>query len=591
MPAKSGHIIWLSDIEKEDKGIIGEKAAKLGDLTNAGFPIPHGFVVSSHVYSQFIKQHNLTTKIKHLLSSTDHTRPEQLLETAAYIKKHILQSELPDSVIAEIFTSYKRLSGAVHDSRICVIPSLVGSAENGQVVHTHGEANVVLKVKEAWASLFTPRMIMQRIENSTSHFSVTIAVIVQLDMQHELAGKVYTMDNQTQDKTKLIVHTTQSTDILSKQDLLITKKYGNRILTDKQIIALATLGGKMERHMYFPQEIDWIINKGKIYIIQTKPLSETKEENPHAAPKPSSRVADSESKIATKIYLDITKEQNITQLTSLPTDGVGYFHAEELIKSFNIHPKQLTQDGNGVTYVNHLVTHLEKICRAFYPRPVLYRAADLRSEEFRAMVGGKTYEPYETNSILGYHGALRTIHDPQLFQLELAAIQHVRNKSNLKNIWLMLPYVRNTRELLELKKIISAAGLYRSPTFRLWVMVEVPALALSLESIMNVGIDGIAIGSDTLSSLMLGTDKYNDEVAVEHNAQHSSILWIYEYILRSLQKHRIETTINGQAPSSHTALIEQLVRWGISSVTVSPEVVEQTREIIAQIERRMITKK
>jgi pyruvate, water dikinase len=100
MPAKSGHIIWLSDIEKEDKGIIGEKAAKLGDLTNAGFPIPHGFVVSSHVYSQFIKQHNLTTKIKHLLSSTDHTRPEQLLETAAYIKKHSFKSLFPDSVIS-----------------------------------------------------------------------------------------------------------------------------------------------------------------------------------------------------------------------------------------------------------------------------------------------------------------------------------------------------------------------------------------------------------------------------------------------------------------------------------------------------------
>lgn len=152
----------------------------------------------------------------------------------------------------------------------------------------------------------------------------------------------------------------------------------------------------------------------------------------------------------------------------------------------------------------------------------------------------------------------------------------------------MLPFVRTVRELVTAKKIISSAGLYRSESFKLWMMVEIPSNVILLDKFIYAGIDGVSIGSNDLTMLLLGTDRDNSEVAREFDEQNEAVLWALEHVIKIAHKHRITSSICGQAASSYPHLLEKLVSWGITSVSVSPDAIENTRRTIMEIERKML---
>src|SRR5258708_20067575 len=133
--------------------------------------------------------------------------------------------------------------------------------------------------------------------------------------------------------------------------------------------------------------------------------------------------------------------------------------------------------------------------------------------------------------MLGYRGAFRYIHNPEVFELELEAIKVVRNKVGLKNLWLMLPFVRNVEEVVEIKKILGSVGLHRTPTFKLWMMVEIPTNVILLDKFIEAGIDGVSIGSNDLTMLMLGTDRDNSEVAQAYNNHNPPTLYSYKLVI------------------------------------------------------------
>jgi pyruvate,water dikinase len=191
--------------------------------------------------------------------------------------------------------------------------------------------------------------------------------------------------------------------------------------------------------------------------------------------------------------------------------------------------------------------------------------------------------------MLGYRGAFRYIHNPEVFELELEAIKIVRNKMGLKNLWLMLPFVRNVGELIAVKKLLAASGLHRTPTFKLWMMVEIPSNVILLESFIKAGIDGVSIGSNDLTMLLLGTDRDNEEVAQEYNEQDPALLWAYEHIIKTAQKYKITSSMCGQAPSLYPNLLEKLVQWGITSVSISPDAIDNTRYLISEFEKKLIS--
>ena len=171
--------------------------------------------------------------------------------------------------------------------------------------------------------------------------------------------------------------------------------------------------------------------------------------------------------------------------------------------------------------------------------------------------------------MLGFRGAYRYIKNPDVFDLELEAIKKVRNQMGYKNLNLMIPFVSNPQEMSEVKKLVATSGLYRSATFKLYMMVEIPSNVILIDEFIDVGIDGVSIGSNDLTMLILGTDRDNEEVASQFDERNPAVLWALEKVIKACIKRNIACGICGQAPVTISELIEKLVNWGITSISVN----------------------
>ena len=291
---------------------------------------------------------------------------------------------------------------------------------------------------------------------------------------------------------------------------------------------------------------------------------------------------------ATKIYVNLGEPELAEVTAQKNIDGVGLLRAEFMIAQMGIHPKKLIHDKKSDQFTNMLVDGMSKFCKAFYPRPVVYRTTDFKTNEYANLIGGKAYEPEEPNPMLGYRGAYRYLKDQRVFDLELKAILKVRNKLNLKNLWLMVPFVRTVQQLKDVKQVITGHGLVRSSSFKLWMMVEIPSNIVLLEDFVKVGIDGISIGSNDLTMLMLGVDRDNSEVSPVYDERDPAVLWALKKVITKAKQLKVTSSICGQAPSVYPDLTQKLVKWGISSVSVSPDMIDQTREIVHQAEKRLL---
>lgn len=324
-------------------------------------------------------------------------------------------------------------------------------------------------------------------------------------------------------------------------------------------------------------------NQGLVYLGKPKSKSVVgKAEN-------KMKELDVDIKTATRVYMNLAEPDLAFDAAKLPADGVGLLRAEFMIANIGEHPKHLIAQRRQTVFIDRLEAELTKFCDAFNPRPVVYRATDFKTNEYRHLSGGKSYEPVEPNPMLGYRGAYRYIVDPEVFELELAAIKRVREK--YKNLWVMIPFVRSPEELLEVKRIMAASGLVRGPTFKLWMMVELPVNVIRLDDFIDIGIDGVSVGSNDLTMLLVGTDRDNSEVASTFNERDPSVLWALEKVIKTCHKHKITASICGQSVSSYDDLVEFLVKLGITSVSVNPDSIGRVRRVVYECERRIAMEK
>ncbi len=292
-------------------------------------------------------------------------------------------------------------------------------------------------------------------------------------------------------------------------------------------------------------------------------------------------------KTKTKIYVNLAEPEYASRQPGVSADGIGLLRAEFMIAGIGVHPKKMIRDGKRKEYIEKLSENLEIFCNAFNSKPVVYRATDFKTNEYRNLVGGREFEPMEPNPMLGYRGAYRYINDPEVFKLELEAIKYVRNKKNCKNLWLMIPFVRTPKELSEVKKIITASGLNRSSTFKLWMMVEIPSNVILLDDFIDVGIDGVSIGTNDLTMLILGTDRDNSEVAQEFNERNKAVIWAIETVIKTAKKRGITSSICGQA-ASYPEIAEKAIMCGVTSLSVSSDLVPHVKKHASKVEERML---
>ncbi|MCE4602385.1 MAG: pyruvate, water dikinase [Desulfurococcales archaeon] len=322
---------------------------------------------------------------------------------------------------------------------------------------------------------------------------------------------------------------------------------------------------------------------------------EEAEERPAEAAVPAEILVNLHPVTATKIYMNLGQPEEIDRYKNLPFDGIGLMRIEFIISSWiGYHPLYLIDQGRGVFFVDKLAEGIAKVASAIYPRPVVVRFSDFKTNEYKGLKGGEKYEITERNPMIGWRGVSRYIsqkYEPA-FRLEVRAIKKVRDEWGLKNVWVMFPFVRTTWELERAIKIMEDEGLYRGKDFKVWIMVEVPSTVFLADEFAKI-IDGFSIGSNDLTQLVLGADRDSGLLARMgyFDERDPAVLRAMEMIIDAAHKNGITASICGQAPSVYPEVVEFLVRKGIDSISVNPDAVIRVRRTVASIEQRILLEK
>ncbi len=750
-------VVDFKKIDKHDISLVGGKGANLGEMANAGFPVPPGFAVTVPAYELFLKENAIAEHIYDILKPVDVEDPNQLEGASKKIQKLIVNSKFPKEVAIDLFSSYKKLSGLFKSALVAVrssataedLPGMSFAGQQATFLNIRGENNLQLAVRECWASLFTPRAIYYRTQNKIAHEKVGISVIIQKMVQSDVSGIMFSIDPVTNMKDRIVIDAVwglgemivqgayvpdhyvvqkETFSILSKavnfQDKQLIKKGEKTIethvpkslqdrikLNEDEIIKLAKLAQKLQDHYYFPQDIEWAKEGKELFIVQTRPITTIKKADSEniknteisdqstpiligipaspgigtgevrilkspseiekvkkgdvlVAPMTSpdyvpamkkaaaiitdeggmtshaaivsremgtpaivgtktatkdlkdgqlvtvngktgqvfaggnsnfkktdieinKNVSKSETalKTATKVYVNLAEPELAEKVSKLNVDGVGLLRAEFMIASIGIHPKQAIKDKKQNKFVDQLAADIAKFCKAFDGKPIIYRATDFKTNEYRSLEGGKQWEPQEPNPMLGYRGAFRYISDPEVFNLELRALKKVREKYN--NLHIMIPFVRSPDELRKVRRLVEVEGFFEDPSFKFWMMVELPVNVILLPEFIEVGIDGVSVGSNDLTMLLQGTDRDNSTVASAFNERNPEVTWALKKIIKICHKYKITASICGQSVSTYDEIVDTLVRAGITSISVNPDAVDRVRKLISEVEKNI----
>lgn len=664
---------------------------------------------------------------------------------------------LISEAVSRVKSAYRPTVVAVRSSATAEdLPTASFAGQQETYLNVVGEHHLLNKVKECWASLFTERAVFYRHSQGFDHFRVGLAAVVQRMVESDKSGIAFSIDPVTNDKSKIVIEAifglgeyivqgkvTPDHYEVDKRSLVITKlevkrqevKYvrwglGNKEatlsasegktqkLTNMEIEKVALLVQEIEKHYFFPQDIEWAIEDGQTFIVQSRPITTIHDHlskkgdsidlelaekdkalqhpivtgapaSPGVAvgtvatihsPKEIDKVKKGDILVApqtnpdyvpamkraagivtdkggrtshaaivsrelgipavvgaegataklktgmmvsvngttgevfkgsvlspslhekkeiastshthraprtlTKIYVNLAEPDEAKKVAAMDVDGIGLLRAEFMIADIGKHPKQFIKEGKQDQFINLLSAKLLQFAHPFNPRPIVYRATDFKTNEYRNLKGGKLFEPKEENPMLGFRGASRYIANPDVFGMELEAIAKVWRKG-YRNVHLMIPFVRTPWELIRIKQIIGEYGLFSLPGFKLLIMVEVPACAIQLEDFIAVGIDGVSIGTNDLTMMLMGVDRDNQDVSLLYDERNPAVVGMLEYIVKTCTEHKVTCSICGQAASDYPDLVTKLVRAGITSVSVNPDAVDRTRQSIHTIEKEL----
>ncbi|MCQ9101340.1 phosphoenolpyruvate synthase [Vibrio alginolyticus] len=302
--------------------------------------------------------------------------------------------------------------------------------------------------------------------------------------------------------------------------------------------------------------------------------------------------------LPTKVMMNVGNPDRAFDFAQIPNEGVGLARLEFIInKMIGIHPKallnfdaqsdelkaEITQRIRGYKdpidfYVGKLTEGIATIAAAFWPKRVIVRMSDFKSNEYSNLVGGKAYEPHEENPMLGFRGASRYISPvfEDCFELETQAIKRVRNEMGLKNVEIMIPFVRTPSEAASVIDLLAKFDLRRGDQgLKVIMMCELPSNAVLADEFLKY-FDGFSIGSNDMTQLTLGLDRDSGDVAHLFDERNPAVKVMLQMAIDAATKAGKYVGICGQGPSDHDDLAEWLMDQGISSVSLNPDTVIDT---------------
>ena len=317
-------------------------------------------------------------------------------------------------------------------------------------------------------------------------------------------------------------------------------------------------------------------DSGEIYRVREADMKQEQERQPKT-PIANLPASFPDYPIATQLMVNLSQPNSIALADNLPVDGVGLIRSELMLADLIFsQPEETWLDrAEQSKFQETLTSMLRQIARAFSPRPIFYRSLDWQSAD----------------SLLGSRGTYRYKQDSTLLTLELTALAQVMEEG-YDNFNLILPFVRSVKEFRFCHRLVKSAGLTEYPNFQLWIMAEVPSVIFLLSEYVRAGVQGIAIGTNDLTQLLLGVDREQEHFNRQgFNANHPAMLKALEQLLSCAQAEGIPCSICGQAPVQYPTLIDKLIQWGITSISVETQAVTQTYRAIARAEQRLLLSK
>ena len=310
-------------------------------------------------------------------------------------------------------------------------------------------------------------------------------------------------------------------------------------------------------------------------------------------------------KLPVKIMMNVGNPELAFEFAQIPNGGVGLARLEFVINNMiGIHPKAILEVDQAPAslredillrsrgyssprqfFIDKLAEGVATIAAAFYPKPVIVRLSDFKSNEYRKLLGGRIYEPEEENPMLGFRGASRYIASNfrDCFELECAAMKKVRNEIGLTNVQIMIPFVRNLAEAEGVVNLLAEHGLRRGENeLKLIMMCEIPSNALLAEQFLQ-HFDGFSIGSNDLTQLTLGLDRDSGLVAHAFDERDPAVKMLLSLAIKTANRLGKYVGICGQGPSDHADFAAWLMEEGIQTISLNPDTVVSTWLKLAEI--------
>ena len=311
----------------------------------------------------------------------------------------------------------------------------------------------------------------------------------------------------------------------------------------------------------------------------------------------------------TPIMLNIASPGGAFRWWKLPCDGIGLARIEFIIANrMQIHPMALvhlhelenvdarrkieeltrTYKNKSDYFIDKLAEGIARIAAAQYPRPVIVRLSDFKTNEYAQLIGGEQFESHEQNPMLGLRGASRYYHEKfrDAFRLECEAIKHVRNEMGLKNVIVMVPFCRTLDEADKVLHLLADNGLVRGRGgLEIYMMCEIPSNVVLAERFAE-RFDGFSIGSNDLTQLVLGVDRDSAELSHLFDERNEAVKIVIHDVIRAAHKQDCKVGICGEAPSNYPEIAAFLVKCGIDSISINPDRFIETKKIVAKAERK-----
>jgi pyruvate,water dikinase len=311
----------------------------------------------------------------------------------------------------------------------------------------------------------------------------------------------------------------------------------------------------------------------------------------------------------TQVMLNLANPAAALRWWRLPADGVGLARMEFVVNThIKVHPMALVRyasltdaqvkhaideltrgyEDKREYFVERLARGLARIAAALHPKPVIVRTSDFKTNEYANLIGGREFEPMEENPMIGFRGASR-YYSPRYregFALECQALRRLREQLGFRNVIIMIPFCRSTREADRVLEVMAENGLVRGREgLQIYVMCEIPSNVI-LAKAFSQRFDGFSIGSNDLTQLTLGVDRDSEELAELFDEQDDAVKWMIRSVISAAHESGAKVGLCGQAPSNHPEFAEFLVECGVDSVSVSPDSFLKVKERVAAAEAR-----